>query len=161
MLCVQLLYNIPTSHSYLQSPFLTVLDSRISKEVLAMYTMIKQSHIRRYPPRLILIEYSPICQLTILGYKIRPAYPDFPHLGHSILLLCNVGSVSKSLVSPACSLFVSVVGKPEGWVQTYLATVNKSFLYTHGAIFSSGLAFTEKLQFRHAYRRTLELLSDL
>jgi hypothetical protein len=43
---------------------------------------------------------------------------------------------------------------------TYLATVSKSFLYTQGAIFSSALAFTEKLQFRHAYRRTLELLSD-
>lgn len=88
---------------------LTVLDSRISKEILAMYTMIKQSHIRRYPPCLILIEYGPICQLTILGYKIRSAYPDFPHLGHSILLLCNVGSVSKSLVSPACSLLISLV----------------------------------------------------
>jgi hypothetical protein len=45
-------------------------------------------------------------------------------------------------------------------VLTHLATVSKSFLYTQGAMFSSALAFTEKLQFLHAYRRTLELLSD-
>ena len=69
-----------------------------------MYTMIEQSHIRRYPPCLILIKYGPICQLTLIGFKYGLAYPDFPHLGHSILLLCNVGSVSKSFVSPACSL---------------------------------------------------------
>jgi len=43
---------------------------------------------------------------------------------------------------------------------THLATVSRSFLYTQGAMFSSALAFTEKLQFLHAYRRTLELLSD-
>jgi len=48
---------------------LTVLDGRISKEVLAMYTMIEQSHIRRYPPRLILIEYSPICQLIVFDSR--------------------------------------------------------------------------------------------
>lgn len=35
---------------------LTVFDVRISKQVLAMYTMIEQCHIRRYSSSLILVE---------------------------------------------------------------------------------------------------------
>ena len=65
-----------------------------------------------------------------------------------------------SSLFPSISLYLLILYTGRANALTHLATVSKSFLYTQGAIFSSALAFTEKLQFLHAYRRTLELLSD-